>query len=194
LSAKFADDFVSPPKSTRTNLGVRLAEEFEGEAPEPEAQGRRDLRTPELMARYPDLGILRGLGILLIEEDLEEDLPVARLSSTKESVRSTGGEKYMSADMKSQVEAEIEEIVSGLWFPSSLIKDEVAEQLKRLFGDAVSDVDYEVDTGTVILTPTKPLNYISMTFTLPEGSLTDEDLECINKGEDSHDPAPSEDF
>jgi len=100
----------------------------------------------------------------------------------------------MSADMKSQVEAEIEEIVSGLWFPSSLIKDEVAEQLKRLFGDAVSDVDYEVDTGTVILTPTKPLNYISMTFTLPEGSLTDEDLECINKGEDSHDPAPSEDF
>ena len=194
MSAKFADDFVSPPKSTRTNLGVRLAEEFEGEAPEPEAQGRRDLRTPELMARYPDLGILRGLGILLIEEDLEEDLPVARLSSTKESVRSTGGEKYMSADMKSQVEAEIEEIVSGLWFPSSLIKDEVAEQLKRLFGDAVSDVDYEVDTGTVILTPTKPLNYISMTFTLPEGSLTDEDLECINKGEDSHDPAPSEDF
>ena len=153
MSAKFADDFVSPPKSTQTNLGVRLAEEFEGEDPEPEAQGRRDLRTPELMSRYPDLGILRGLGILL----LEEDLPVARLSSTKESVRSTGGEKYMSADMKSQVEAEIEEIVSGLWFPSALVKDEVAEQLKSLFEDAVSDVDYEVDTGTVILTPTKPL-------------------------------------
>lgn len=80
MPAKFADDFVSPPKSTRTNLGVRLTEEFEGEAPEPEAQGRRDLRTPELMSRHPDLGILRGLGILLIEEDLEEDLGRISLS------------------------------------------------------------------------------------------------------------------
>jgi hypothetical protein len=99
----------------------------------------------------------------------------------------------MSADMKSQVEAEIEAIISGLWVPPSLVKTEVVEHLKRLFGDAVSHVDYEVETGTVILTPTKPLTYISMTFTLPEGSLTDEDLECINKGEDSHDPAPSRD-
>ena len=91
-------------------------------------------------------------------------------------------------------EDEIEAILSGSWIAPPLPKTEIEEHLKRTFGSAVSDAGYDPNTGTVTLTLTQPFTFLSASISLPEGALTDEDLEDLNKEDDSHEPAPAKDF